>query len=549
MTIQLRPYQREALEGCEGWPGIRRSISASKRALLVLPTGCGKTAVFGTFAAERAKAGSRVMVLAHRDELIQQARARLIADTHLAEWQVGVEQGVNRASARQPVVVASVQSLHERRLKTFAPGDFDLIITDEAHHAAARSYQAVFEHFAAADRLGVTATPDRADGKGIGKTFGWPPCYAYDLRQAIADGYLCKLRMFQLPIQSIDLDRVKDLSDDDQLGEEMSRIENVTAVTQGLLGIGLGPAWWQAQLGVGDRPTIVFGTNIIHAEALAKAINHYRPGVAAAVHSKLDPLARRRILADYSAGAIKILVNVGILTEGVDLPLTAAIAMARPTGSRALYSQAIGRGTRLHPSKEYTVVVDFVGNSDKHKLVCALDVMDSGDEDEVRRRVVKRAEEEMVDLDSIVSEEEARLSREKLEAAQRLALEKAKAEYTVVEVDLRDQFAILGVQPRSGRWGGAKATDRQIAALEKIGIDKKTRLKLDRGQASEIIEAAARRREEGLPSLKVSKQLIRCGLRPEMPAEVAQDFIIALKNNEWRPPKAWIAAHPEWRIG
>lgn len=522
----LRPYQVQALDG------IRAAFEQHQAALLILPTGCGKTTVFAKAIEERVRQyGERALVLAHREELIRQGAHRLVADTTFAPSQVGVEMADERCRSSHQVVVASVQSLHARRLSRFDPGEVQFIVVDEAHHATASSYLAILNHFSGAKVLGVTATPDRADGSRLGKVFQ-VVAYAYEIRDAISDGYLVPLRCLMVEVERMDLSKVRttagDLNEGD-LGKVMELEANLHGVAK--------PTLEQA----GERPTIVFATRVSHALALAEVFNRYKPGCAAAIHA--DSNDRHQVLDAYRSGRLQYVVNVGILTEGFDAPLTACIAMARPTKSRALYAQCVGRGTRLLGAtwpesqangKEDCLILDFVGNSGRHRLVCALDILDSAVDEEVSAVAKRKVKERGLLVTEALAEAEAEVAK-----ARRLKLA-LEVRYRTIEIT--DQFTLLGIAPRAGRWGGATITAPQFAALTKAGVVRPERL--DRGQASEMMDAILERRRKGLCTLRQAKILMRAGLNPDLSFDRAHEVIDILANNGWRPTSALLEAYP-----
>jgi superfamily II DNA or RNA helicase len=352
-ALMLRPYQREALDAIHA--GERRGVH---RQLVALPTGTGKTVVFAHLLRER---GGRALVLAHRDELIEQAVEKL----HLVapESRVGVVKAERDEQAVQ-VVVASVQTLAQpRRLEHLIP-DFSTIIIDEAHHAAAPTYRAILEHVGAfaPDHLltvGFTATPERGDQVGLDGVFE-AIVYQRELLDMITAGYLCDLRALQVQLAT-DWSAVPvrhgDLAEG-ALGEVLlaaSAPEHTLA------------AYRQHAAG---RKTLVFTPTVAVAHAMAATFQD--AGHAAEVVDGTTPLEdRRAILRRLRAGTTRVVANCAVLTEGFDEPSVDCIIVARPTTSRSLYVQMVGRGTRLHPNKSDCLILDLVGASSRHALVTA----------------------------------------------------------------------------------------------------------------------------------------------------------------------------------
>lgn len=322
--------------------------------LVSLPTGAGKTVIFSQLAK---MARRQVLVLAHREELLGQARSKLDAALG-GQHVVSVERGAETASADAKVLVCSIRSLHEERLARVVRGrDFGLVIYDECHHAAAEDNMRVLRQLGVFDAnwdgtlLGFTATTARGDGKGLDAIFE-TIAYSRSLPEMINDGFLAPLRGFRIATGA-DLTRVSS-SGLDFSGEELSEavdIEDRNALVARSI-----------QELARDRRTIAFCVTVNHARHLCIALN--RLGVAAGiVYGEMPSEARAGVLADFRKGQIQVLANVAVLTEGFDDPGVSCIAMARPTRSEGLYTQCVGRGTRLHPGKRDCLILDFVDAS------------------------------------------------------------------------------------------------------------------------------------------------------------------------------------------
>jgi len=319
--------------------------------LVCLPTGAGKTVIFSELARLARK---QVLVLAHREELLAQAKAKLetaMDGCHI----VSIERGSERASADAKVLVCSIRSLHEERLARVLKGrDVGLIIYDECHHAAADDNMRVLQQLGAFDEnwagtlLGFTATTARGDGKGLNKVFE-KIVYTRHLHEMIEDGYLAKLRGFRIST-SADLTKLSSGSLDfreDELAEAVDIEERNALVARSIQELAR------------DRRTIAFCVTVNHARNLCKSLNIL--GVPAGiVYGEMPAEARAKALADFRSGRIQVLTNVAVLTEGFDDPGTSCIAMARPTRSEGLYAQCVGRGTRIHPGKKDCLILDFV---------------------------------------------------------------------------------------------------------------------------------------------------------------------------------------------
>lgn len=346
----LRPYQREAIEAV-----LAARKQGVRRLLICLPTGAGKTVIFSHLAR---LARRQVLVLAHREELLEQARTKLeqaLGGTAI----VALEQAATRAVEQAKVVVCSIRSLHEQRLARLLEGrDIGLVIYDECHHAAAEDNLRVLRQIGALDErwtgtlLGFTATTARGDGQGLDHIFE-RIVYSRSLPELIDDGYLARLRGFRIATDA-DLTRLTSGGLDfreDELAEAVDIQERNALVARSIQELAR------------DRRTIAFCVTVNHAQNLSRALNWI--GVpAGVVHGAMPSDARARVLAEFREGRIQALCNVAVLTEGFDDPGVSCIAMARPTRSEGLYAQCVGRGTRLHPGKKDCLVLDFVDLSE-----------------------------------------------------------------------------------------------------------------------------------------------------------------------------------------
>lgn len=362
--LELRPYQEEALDKTAHAEhrGVRRQLG-------VAATGLGKTVMFSALAQRRA---GRTLILVHREELVRQAAAKI------REIWPGVDVGVVKGTEneiRSQVVIASVQTLSrpnrlERLMMAIehdgmlGPVDrFDMVIIDEAHHAAATSYRSILDRLDAGAPdgpllLGVTATPDRGDGRGLDDLFD-EIVWSYDIRWGIRAGFLSDLRGKRVTIDALDLSSVRVSRGDYQVGDAGRALTDAGAPDAVVA------AWIEHALG---RRTLAFWPTVEAARQCAVAFTN--AGVRAGFVSGETPIdERRRVLEAYSCGEIDVLANCAVLTEGYDEPRTDCIIVARPTQSRALYTQMVGRGTRRHPDKIDCLVLDVVGATEDHSLV------------------------------------------------------------------------------------------------------------------------------------------------------------------------------------
>ncbi|HEU4533250.1 MAG TPA: DEAD/DEAH box helicase, partial [Polyangiaceae bacterium] len=327
----LRPYQREAVEAV-----LAARRAGLRRLVVCLPTGAGKTVIFSHLAR---LARRQVLVLAHREELLGQARDKLERALG-GEKVVAIERGAERAGAEARVLVCSIRSLREDRLAALLRGrDVGLVIYDECHHAAADDNLRVLRQLGAFDPawtgtlLGFTATTERGDGRGLDAVFE-RIVYARSLPEMIDDGYLARLRGFRVSTAA-DLSGLPRAGADfpeDELAEAVDVEDRNALVARSIQELGR------------DRRTIAFCVTVSHARHLAHALNAI--GVpAGVVHGAMPAAERARALDDFRAGRTAAIANVAGLTEGFDDPGVSCVAMARPTRSAGLYAQCVGRGT------------------------------------------------------------------------------------------------------------------------------------------------------------------------------------------------------------
>jgi superfamily II DNA or RNA helicase len=342
MTITLRPYQETAVAQ------IREAYQQRHRSVLfVLPTGGGKTVIFSHIAEQAAAKGSRIAVLVHRQELLRQASVSLS--------ELGVRHGLisprHSMDLSAPVQVASVQTL-ARRLHRLPADLFQLLVVDEAHHSNAGTWANVLEHFHRARVLGVTATPCRTDGRGLGEWYSvmvQGPTSA-ELTEA---GYLAPAKVFAPPLGFSTKGLRKRMGDFD-LSQAATDLGSVLI---------MGDAVGHYQRLLAGRTAIAFCCSVAHAEAVAEAFN--RRGIAAAsIDGSMDGPTRERLLAELGAGSLKVLTSCSLIGEGVDVPSVGGCILLRPTQSLSLHLQMIGRCLRPQPGKT-AVVLDHVGNMER----------------------------------------------------------------------------------------------------------------------------------------------------------------------------------------
>jgi len=354
---KLRDYQVECLETL-----LARYRGGKRRELVCLPTGTGKTVIFAAFP-RFFKMKKRMLVLAHREELLDQAKDKITRAN--PDLTVEIEQAGRRASEGCDVVIASVPTLGRKgskRLARLDPEEFYLIVVDEAHHSTAATYKRVLEHFEVFKKttrkllVGFTATPKRGDGEGLDKVFE-EIAFSRTLPEMILSGYLAPVAGWRVETD-VDLSGVRTRMGDFVTGQ-LSDAVNVKERNALVVEV------YRERL-EGKR-TLVFCVDVAHAKGLAKAFR--KAGIASAsVTGETPGDKRKKILADFASGKTRVVTNCMVLTEGYDEPSVAGIILARPTKSSLLYTQMIGRGTRLHPGKENVTIVDIVDATRDHSL-------------------------------------------------------------------------------------------------------------------------------------------------------------------------------------
>lgn len=515
--MEMRPYQSEARQRIhEQWEAGRL------KTLLVLPTGTGKTIVFSKVAEDQVHAGDRVLILAHRGELLDQAREKLLNATGLRCAVEKAEESCIGSWYR--VVVGSIQSLmREKRLNQFPNDYFGTIIVDEAHHAVSDSYQTVLQHFSEAKVLGVTATPDRSDLRNLGQYFE-SLAYEYTLPKAIREGYLCPIKAQTIPLK-LDLTGVGVRNGD---------------FTAGDLGTALDPYLYQIADEMANycrgRKTVVFLPLVKTSQKFRDILNS-RGFRAAEVNGESQD--RAEVLQDFAAGAYDVLCNSMLLTEGWDCPSVDCIVVLRPTKVRSLYSQMVGRGTRLCEGKDHLLLLDFLWHTERHELCHPASLI--CETAEVAQKATENIEEAGGPVDLIEAEEQAATD---VVAQREEALAKALAEMKSRKRKLVDplQFEmsiqaedLSGYVPSFG-WEMGPPSDKQRATLERLGIFPD---EIDNaGKAALLLDRLGKRREEGLTTPKQIRFLEGKGFEHvgTWSFEAARRLIDRIAANSWRVP-------------
>jgi superfamily II DNA or RNA helicase len=530
--FRLREYQTDALNK------IRDAWTTHNRILAVLATGCGKTVIFSSVAREIVDAGGRVLILAHTDELLEQAMAKLEGSTGLSAEK---EKADSYAGLSASVVVASIQTLtRTNRLTGFPDDHFDLVIVDEAHRSLAKSYIKVLSYFHFGARsldeewrmpavgeafehkarvLGVTATADRGDKRSLGEFY--QECVVdYGLLQAVQDGYLVRPVTHNIPLQ-IDLRGVKVSRGPG--GSDYDVREVVERITPFLR-----EAARNIAAAAFDRKTVVFLPSIDTAKLMSAALcemgltSEYISGQCANRKEKLEWFA--------DAGNGSCICNAMLLTEGWDCPDVSAICVLRPTKIRGLYVQCVGRGTRPLPGvvdglksaaeriaaiafsqKPDLRIIDFLWLSDRLDLIQSVDLVATSPEVRAKMLANQKSEVDGPGMDLI--EAGASAERDLLESLEKAAKEHSKKKTRVIDplawaVALGDD-ALQGWEP-STKWEALSPTPGQLEALEKAGIDI-GKIKM-RGLASKLLDRISARRKANLCTPKQLNMMIQLGL-------------------------------------
>lgn len=515
--MELRDYQQDARESIQ-----KEWKKGIKRTLLVLPTGTGKTIVFSKVIEDRVKMGERVLVLAHRSELLDQAADKLEKSTGLKCAKEKAEQ--TSLGSWYRVVTGSVQTMmREKRLKQFDPQFFNTIIVDEAHHCISDSYQRVVNYFEDAYVLGVTATPDRGDMRNLGAYFE-SLAYEYTLPKAIKEGYLSPIKAITIPLKL-------DLSAVGQQAGDFKSSDLDTALDPYLESIVA-----EMQRVAKDRKIVVFLPLVKTSQKFTALLNDagFR-----AVEVNGETQNRTEILADFEKDTYNVLCNSMLLTEGWDCPSVDCVVVLRPTKVRSLYSQMVGRGTRLFPNKDELLLLDFLWHTDRHELCRPAHLI--AENEKVAQAMTKQIEEAGIPLDlemvqqqateEVVAIREEALAKQLHEMKQRKRklVDPLQFEMSIQAEDLANYVPTFG-------WEMAPPSEKQVQALEKLGI-----LSAgihNAGKAAKLLDRLNKRWGEGLTTPKQIRFLEQRGFEHvgTWSFECAKKLIDRIAGNGWRIP-------------
>lgn len=520
--MKLRPYQEEAKEAVlEQWK------NGTKKTLLVLPTGCGKTIVFAKITEDCVAQGDRVLILAHRGELLEQAADKIGKATGLKCATEKAEETCLGSWYR--ITVGSVQSLmRESRLCRFPQDYFHTIIIDEAHHSISDSYQRILEHFPEARILGVTATPDRGDMRNLGQMFE-SLAYEYTLPQAIREGYLSPIKAVTIPLQ-VDLTGVGIQSGDFKAGDLS------TALDPYLEGIAT-----EMEKYCKEKKTVVFLPLVKTSQKFRDILNSHGFQAAEVNGESRD---RAEVLKDFDAGRYNVLCNSMLLTEGWDCQDVDCIVVLRPTKVRSLYCQMVGRGTRLAPGKDHLLLLDFLWHTERHELCHPAHLI--CESKEVAQKMTENLEKDAgnpVDIEEaektasedVVAQREEALAQKlsEMKRRKRKLVDPLQFEMSIQAEDLSGYVPAFG-------WEMAPPSDKQKKTLEKLGILPD---EIDNaGKASKLLDRLDKRRQEGLTTPKQIRFLESRGFQHvgTWKFEAARKLIDRIAANGWHIPRGII---------
>ena len=540
--MALRPYQLNAVKAVH-----KEWDSGNKNTLVVMPTGTGKTIVFSQIVKDQVAKGEKVLILAHREELLKQAADKLKASS-------GMESALEKAANTSigsglDVVVGSVQTLRQKsRLEKFSKDYFGTIIIDEAHHSAADSYKNILEYFNQAKVLGVTATPDRADMKSLSDVFD-SLAFEYKLPEAINDGYLCKIRTKTIPLK-VDISKVHTLAGDfnpNELGQALDLY--LEAIADSIVKECKG------------RKTVIFTPLVRISQRLNELLKDRGVNTVEVNGSSKD---REEILKDFESGKYDAMTNAMLLTEGWDCPSVDCIICLRPTKSRSLYAQIVGRGTRLCKGKDNLLILDYLWLSGRHSLCHPSDIF--CEDAEVAARTTKKLADyaatdcggldgpDGTDLIQAIQEAQEEMENEKRQMMRRIeeqeAVRKRLAEQRQKRKGLVDPFqymfsiestAIRDYKPTFG-WETKAPSQKAKDAIEGYGVDANSIESA--GLANLILKELMKRWDSGMATPKQIRFLENKDFRHvgRWTKTYASGVIGTISDHDWSLPNDFVAS-------
>lgn len=497
---------------------------AIRRCWFFLLAAVDKTVVAADVIKHRVKHGDRILFMAHRGELLTQAADKIKSVTGLSS---ALEKADSTClGANMAVNVGSVQTLcKENRLERFSPDYFTTIIVDEAHHILSDSYMDVLNHFPNAKVMGITATADRSDKRDLAQYFD-SLAFEYNMRDAIRDGYLCPIKAKMIPLD-IDITDVGISNGDFALEAVNCALEPyLKQIAQHIANE------------CADRRTVVFLPLIATSQKFRDILERY--GMKAAEVNGNSP-DRAEILQDFTDGKYQVLCSALLLSEGWDCPPVDCVCVLRPTKIRSLYTQLVGRGTRLYPGKSELLLLDFLWMTNRHDL-CRPSALIAEDEEvaEHMNRIVKDKEE--VDLTEAELMAKQDVAAEREEALAKMLREQRRKKARLVDplqwgASIRD-VDLMNYMPTFG-WEGQPPTEKQLEFISKAGINPDG--VTSRGHAGMIINNIMRRRKLKLATAKQIRLLEQKGFAHvgEWKQSDATKLIGMIASNNWRVP-GWI---------
>lgn len=516
--MELRPYQSESRQAVHNeWD------SGHKRTLLVLPTGTGKTVVFAKIAEDQVKKGERTLILAHRGELLNQASDKIYKVTGL---KCAVEKAAESClDSWYRITVGSVQSLtREKRLLQFPHDYFKTIIIDEAHHAATDSYLRILSHFPDAHVLGVTATPDRGDMKNLGCVFE-SLAYEYSIAKAIKEGYLVPIKALSIPLK-LNISSVSSQAGDFKASELDTALDPyLYSIADEML------------KNCADRKIVVFLPLIKTSQKFCSILNS--KGFRAAEVNGLS-VDREEIQSDFEKGKYNVLCNSMLLTEGWDCPSVDCIVVLRPTQSRSLYCQMVGRGTRLSEGKKDLLLLDFLWLTSRHELCRPASIIAENAEiaEQMTENIassgcpVDITEAEVKAQSDVVEKREEALAKklEEMKKRKRSLVDPLQYEMSIQSSELSGYVPVFSDET-------AKPSESQIQKLEKWGIYADD---IDSaGKAERLINSLEQRNNMGLATPKQIRLLEQKGFNHvgKWSFDSARKMIARISASGWRIPR------------
>jgi len=465
--LDLRYYQNEATE-C-----ILTDLEKGFIPLLIMATGTGKTVVMAEIVKHFLNMDLRTLMLAHRGVLLDQARAKFYTQTN---YYPDIEQAGQKARKTSSMVLATMQTMQNDRLLSWKKDHFDLLMIDEAHHAASKSYQNIIEYFDS-KLFGVTATPDRADEQNLGNTFN-KLSYEYPLDKGIRDGFLSPIKGHRIQDFDIDLKGLK-INRGDYTDGDLGNILEEYII----------PIVHNIKEQISEYKSIGFVPTIESAKLIAEGLQ--REGISAAyIAGEMKLYEKKEILYKFATKEITHLFSCTMLTEGFDDPSIEAGIILRPTASRTLYTQMVGRITRLYPGKKWAHLFEFTFNSSKLKLVTAFELMaHAGFEEEVRARAAAEANPEEYDLLNTME-----LAAEHEHSVGNMIMKSLKRSYEFVEFDPLNLGKLIGVDLNgefdltfNGRKLTGKISPGQTGILKRYNMADEALKNMSKAQASMLI--------------------------------------------------------------